>query len=323
MKQLVFQETREATWVRYENIVNELKRGRLLPKQFSSDEFLSLYKQLNRDLSIAKTRGYSQMLVNRLNRLVSLGHKVLPGYHFFSPSVVWRFLSEDFPVAVRDAKAPILVALAFFCLPLFMIVAMLSFDANVIYELVPASTLRLFEQMYDPAAERWGSGRSSDSEFVMFGYYIQNNIGIAVSTFALGVAAGLWPLLVLFLNGLLIGIVAFYITHIGYGEFFWSFVVTHGALETPALIIAAGSGLILGYAVVAPGRKSRRQALLDESRKAFTLIFGAITMLLLAAFIEAFWSSSPAVDAGIKYAVGGLLWILVFLYFVTVGRRES
>jgi len=45
-------------------------------------------------------------------------------------------------------------------------------------------------------------------------------------------------------------------------------------------------------------------------------------MLLIAAFIEAYWSSMTYGPAGVKYAVGALLWLLVALYFLFAGRNR-
>jgi hypothetical protein len=47
---------------------------------------------------------------------------------------------------------------------------------------------------------------------------------------------------------------------------------------------------------------------------------GATLMLLLAAVVEAFWSSSPVIPPGIKYAVGALGWLLVAAYLGLAGR---
>jgi hypothetical protein len=43
-------------------------------------------------------------------------------------------------------------------------------------------------------------------------------------------------------------------------------------------------------------------------------------MLLIAAVIEAFWSSSAAA-VEIKYGVAGLLWLLVLYYLGFAGRE--
>ena len=45
-------------------------------------------------------------------------------------------------------------------------------------------------------------------------------------------------------------------------------------------------------------------------------------MLVIAAFLEAFWSPLP-IDAASKYAVGGILWLAVIGYFVFAGRGDG
>jgi hypothetical protein len=43
-------------------------------------------------------------------------------------------------------------------------------------------------------------------------------------------------------------------------------------------------------------------------------------MLVIAAFLEAFWSPSALVPDIVKYAVGGTLWVLVLAYLLFLGR---
>lgn len=49
------------------------------------------------------------------------------------------------------------------------------------------------------------------------------------------------------------------------------------------------------------------------------MIGGVILLLLIAAFVEAYWSSS-AVTPATKYTVGALLWLLVLGYLLFAGR---
>lgn len=72
--------------------------------------------------------------------------------------------------------------------------------------------------------------------------------------------------------------------------------------------------------LIAPGPLTRLEALKLRAREALPLVMGAAFMLLIAAFIEAFWSSSP-VASEIKYGVAGLFWILVLLYLGLAGRK--
>ena len=180
------------------------------------------------------------------------------------------------------------------------------------------------ERMYDPDARRLGrfSERGSGDDWVMFGFYIMNNIGIAFQTFASGLLLGLGSLFFLLFNGLMIGGVAGHLTRIGYGEPFWSFVIGHGAFELTAIALAGAAGFKLGWALLAPGRLPRGEALRLAASKAIQLVCGVILFLLLAAFIEAFWSSTTFASPNIKYIVGAGLWVLVLSYLLLAGRRQ-
>ncbi|MES9928006.1 MAG: stage II sporulation protein M, partial [Candidatus Thiodiazotropha sp. 6PDIVS] len=74
------------------------------------------------------------------------------------------------------------------------------------------------------------------------------------------------------------------------------------------------------HALLSPGQQTRLQALKKGALNALPLVMGAALMLLFAAFIEAFWSSST-LSIAIKYSVAALLWSVVVLYLVFTGRR--
>ena len=46
-------------------------------------------------------------------------------------------------------------------------------------------------------------------------------------------------------------------------------------------------------------------------------------MLVVAAFIEAFWSANESVPAAVKYAAGALSWLATLAYLALVGRRHE
>jgi uncharacterized membrane protein SpoIIM required for sporulation len=56
-------------------------------------------------------------------------------------------------------------------------------------------------------------------------------------------------------------------------------------------VLAGGAGLRIGWALIAPGRLSRRRALVEAGTEGAQLVFGVLVLLVIAAFVEAFWSS--------------------------------
>ena len=182
--------------------------------------------------------------------------------------------------------------------------------------------LAQFEQMYDPNDPRRDLGRDDATDMAMFGHYIMNNISIGFRTFASGLVAGLGTIVVLLSNGIIIGGVAGHLQAVGHGDPFWRFVCGHASFELTAIVIAGGAGLRLGLNLVAPGQRRRIDALIDGGRRGGLLCVGVLVMLLIAAFIEAFWSSIGWMPAWIKYSVAAALWLAVFAWLFLGGRNR-
>ena len=100
---------------------------------------------------------------------------------------------------------------------------------------------------------------------------------------------------------------------------FYSFVAGHSSFELMALVISGTGGMLLGLSILKPGRRTRRQALVEAGRTSLPLILGAACMTFVAACIEGFWSAQP-LDPVIKYSVGIFFWILLIAYLVFAGR---
>jgi len=108
----------------------------------------------------------------------------------------------------------------------------------------------------------------------------------------------------------------------GYQETFWPFGSGHGAFELMAIAICGAAGLMLARAVVAPGARRRVVALREMALPAVNLVSGAALMLVLAAFVEAFWSPI-SLEPAVKYAVAAVLWLLVIFYLWKAGVHRG
>jgi len=293
-------------------------RGSLDPDLPGDETIPERYRRLCQHLALARRRGYSPQLVERLQQLMQRGHNLL----YRTPPPRWQraveFLIADFPQLVRSQAAAMWVACALFVLPLVGIFVLLQYQPELIHLLLDPRQIAQMEKMYDPAADRLG--RDSGTDWAMFGHYIMNNISIGLRTFASGLLAGIGTVLVLLFNGITIGAVAGHLQQVGFGDPFWRFVVGHAPFELTAIVIAGGAGLQLGLKLLAPGRKRRIDALVDGGIIGARLCLGVAFMLLVAAFIEAFWSSTAAVPAWGKYSVSAVLWALVLIWLGRGGR---
>ena len=230
--------------------------------------------------------------------------------------------AQDFPQAVRAHALYVWVALAVFGLPTIVLGVLVFQRPELVLSVIGPGDAAAYEAMYSPEVEAIGR-RTAETDWIMFGYYIRNNIGIAFQCFASGILFGVPSLFYMAYNGALAGAIAGYLTERGYGETFYSFVVTHAAFELTAIVLAGAAGLRLGHALLAPGRYSRRQALVLASKEAVVLVYGITLMLLIAAAIEAFWSSARWIPLTAKYSVAALCWLAVLSYLCLQGRRAS
>jgi uncharacterized membrane protein SpoIIM required for sporulation len=321
MKQSQFERHYHAEWQSFSQTLDALE-SRKKPSPASIAEFPTAYRRICQQLALAQARGYSTHAIDNLQRLVQRGHQQL--YRHRSPLAgrLLGFLLGGFAQLVREQWRYVAAAsLLFYGSLLGMGVLVLAFP-ELVFSLIDPEQLEQMEAMYDPDARRLGrfGERGSSDDWVMFGYYVMHNIGIAFQTFAGGLLFGLGSLFYLLFNGLIIGAIAGHLTGIGYHQPFWSFVIGHGAFELTAITLAGAAGLKLGGALIAPGRLTRGEALRLAAAKSIRLIAGATFMLLIAAFIEAYWSSMTFPSAPVKYAVGALLWLLVGLYLLLSGR---
>lgn len=204
--------------------------------------------------------------------------------------------------------------------PLLLMFVLLQYYPELVHGMMSPKEIAELEQMYDPTDPNHKLGRESGTDWQMFGVYIWNNIGIGLRTFAGGLLAGVGALLVLVTNGVSIGTAFGHLHQIGSGDPLWRFVAGHAPFELTAIVLAGGAGLRLGLSLIAPGRQRRIDALVAAGVKGAKLCVGIATMLLIAAFIEAFWSSTQSIPAVVKYSVSGVLWTLVLLWLWRGGR---
>jgi uncharacterized membrane protein SpoIIM required for sporulation len=320
MKQSQFETRHQADWQQFAQRLDALERGTATRKH--SETFASDYRRICQQLALAQERGYSNYLVDPLHQLAMRGHQQLYRHRSHFAAQALSFVLADFPRLVRAQWRFVLVASLLFFGSLIGMGLLVYVFPDLVYSVVSPEQVVDMEAMYDPAARRLGeaAARGSSEDWMMFGYYIMNNIGIAFQTFATGLLFGLGSLFFLLFNGLMIGAVAGHLTGVGYAETFWSFAIGHGAFELTAIALAGAAGLKLGWALLAPGPLTRGEALRQAAKISVQLICGVMLLLLIAAFIEAYWSSLNSVLPMTKYWVGALLWALVVAYLIFAGR---
>ncbi len=320
-----FDERRRADWEELDALTAKA-RGRGLKKLPIADvvRFSPLYRSVCADLAAAQAARYSAPLVEYLLGLTASAHGVMYGPHVrvregtrgASFRHAWLVA---FPRAVRRFRREMLLAAALFFVPLILGAALTMRDPTFAFRVVPEAMLRPLTEAY---AKGFDGGREASEGALMAGFYVYNNVGIALRCFALGIFGGLGSAFYLVQNGLSIGAILGYVASQGAGENILVFIVGHGSLELGAIVLAGGSGLAIGWSLIAPGDRPRLVSLQERAREVLVVVAGAAVMLLMAAAIEAFWSGSSA-PREVKLAVGGTLCALVLAYILLGGRGSE
>lgn len=323
MKQHDFELEYASTWGELATLLESVEKPHARNRSRTPEHLPDLYRRVCHHYSLAQARSYSPRLIQQLHALTLRAHQILYGSRrAWMWSAVLFFIST-FPNALRRDQRFLWLSVGLFLGPALSIGAICYYDAQFIYHLMDFDDVARFEDMYDPDRVALGRERDADSDFMMFGHYIHNNIGIGFRSYAGGVLLGIGTAFALLHNGVMIGGVAGYLTQRGYSETFWPFVSGHSALELTGICICGMAGLMLAHALFAPGRHGRGQALRLAAMRSMPLVIGAALMLFCAAFIEGFWSSSKSVPEEIKYVIGAASWVMLVLYFALMGRNRA
>jgi uncharacterized membrane protein SpoIIM required for sporulation len=153
---------------------------------------------------------------------------------------------------------------------------------------------------------------------------MQNNITQSVKALAFGMTFGVGTIIVLFYNGVILGLIAVDYVRAGQTVFLLGWLMPHGVIEIPAFVIAGQSGLILGGALIGWGQRNTvTERLRAISPDLVTLIFGVALLLVWAGFIEAFLSQyhEPVIPYWVKIAFGTVEMVLLTLFLSRPGNR--
>ena len=324
MTPLQFEQSHHQEWDELQTLLAQLHksvRARAADGQpIAGERVATLYRRACEQLALARARAYPAYLTDRLEQLTSDAHQLIYQHAELGWSRLKRMVAYDFPRAVRAQSAYLWIALAVFGIPTLVLGYAVYFRPELILTVVDAGTAAGFQDMYSESAAAIGRTRDAQNDWVMFGFYIANNIGVAFQCFASGLFAGVGSLFFLAFNGAYGGAIAGYLTEKGLGSTFYSFVVTHAAFELTAIVLSGAAGLRLGHALLAPGRYTRLESLVRAAKESAVIIYGVIAMLLIAAALEAFWSSAKWMPPIMKYGVAAICWIAVLSYLTLQGR---
>lgn len=299
---------RRSAWQR----LDELSRRRRLSGA-EADELLDGYQRAATDLSVVRSTAPDATVVSYLSTLIARARGRAARVPTLSWSGVGRFFAEDFPAALYrlrwwwgiTALANVLVGLV---LGWWLVRNPVVENSLMSPEDVALLVNVQFESYYSEHAA------SSFSTLVWV-----NNAWVAARCIGMGVL-GVPVIWILWQNIANVAVIGSLMHRHGRAEVFWGLLTPHGLLELMAIFVAAGVGLRLFWAWVAPGRRTRLANLAAEGRTAAGVSIGLVVVLLISGVIEGFVTPSP-LPTWARVGIGVVALLAFFVYVFTLGRR--
>ena len=316
-------------WTELETIVERLEREAARP--LSLDEarrFHLLYQKVSADLGRISTfaaepalRGYLESLTARAYAEI---HETRERGARFHPV---RWFTHEFPRAFRRQIGAFALAVIITIAGMIFGGFAVALDEEAKEAVLPS---QFANHLGDPARrvaqeEKAKKDRTGGMHSTFAGMLMANNISVSIRAVAFGMTWGIGTMILLFYNGVILGLVAVDYILAGQTVFLLGWLLPHGVVEIPAVLIAGQGGLVLGRALIGRGdRAPLRDRLRAVSAEVMTLIGGVAVMLVWAGLIESFLSQyhHPGVPSWLKIAFGGVE-LAVLVWFLALRRLEE
>lgn len=309
---------RKTAWERLEELLVRLDKSSL--RRLHREEVRELgrsYRRTASDLAIALAESRDPRLISYLNNLVIRAHGRIYRAEAHGGRRIREFFTRDFPQTFRRTWRYSTVAFAVFLL--FGLIGFLGtrYDPDV----SEFAQVNPFMRYTIEAKVHWWEDLNKANQIGSTSIFT-HNIRVTFYAFALGAFFGLGTLFSMAVFGANTGSILALTYRAGFGNDLVTFMVGHGVVELTCVFIAAGAGLLIGYALLVPGDLSRGDAFKARGMEAVRLVIGCVPLLVLAGIIEGFISPAP-INGAIKFAIGGLTGLALFSYLLLAGRVDD
>ncbi|MDH6181666.1 putative membrane protein SpoIIM required for sporulation [Microbacteriaceae bacterium SG_E_30_P1] len=148
-----------------------------------------------------------------------------------------------------------------------------------------------------------------------------NNAWLAAQAIGFGIT-GVFPAYLLLQNAIGIGGSAGALASIDSLDVFLLYIAPHGQLELYSVFLAAAAGFRVFWAWIAPGARTRAQALSEDGRAMFTIVVGLTLALLLSGLVEGLVTRQEW-PWPIKIGIGTIALAVFLFYQWVIGGRAA
>ena len=237
-----------------------------------------------------------------------------------------RWFLRDFPTTFRKHLRAFALSVAVTMVGCLFGGAVLAFDPESKPVVMPFPHLLQDPRQRVAEEEAATVDRLSGHRGTFSADLMTHNTKVSILTFGLGMSWGVGTIVMLFYNGVILGAVAFDYLAAGEGRFLLGWLLPHGSVEIPAILLAGQAGLILAGAVI--GYQSRlplRGRLRMVTGDVVTLMGGVAVLLVWAGLVESFLSQyhEPVLPYELKIALGLCELIALVLFLGRAGSRRG
>lgn len=311
----------DASWRRLQELSRAAGRRRIPGRRSGFgdaqlDELIAGYQRTSAQLSHVRTTYGDPELILRLSRLLGEARVVIYRRRGNPLRAAARFFTQVFPAAVWGSRRYVATAALCFAIPAVAMGVWLANDPAVLDASVPPELQRSI------AESEFRDYYSSEAAQSFAGKVTVNNIYVSFLAFALGLVPVVGPVFILGYNGLNIGVMAAVMHDAGEGAQFWGLITPHGLLEVSAILIAGAAGLRISWALVAPGDRTRSNALAEEGLRSVVIVMGLMLCFCVAGLIEGFVTPS-GMPTVLRIGVGVSVLVAFASYVVLLGQRAE
>ena len=307
MKETSFLRDNKKRWLSIESFLRKAHR-------ISPDELARLFIEVSDDLAYSQTYFPESKTTKYLNQLTFQLHQAIYQRKRSRQRSPIRFYRYTYPLLIYKNRYKILYSLAFFLIAAFIGVLSTANDESFVrYVLGDAyvnSTLENIEKGEPLAVYQQGSAVS------MFFMIAWNNIKVSFTVFAAGILLSIGTVLIIFKNGLMVGVFQYFFHQHGLLFESASGIWMHGTMEIFSIIVAGASGLTMGNSILFPGTYPRLYSLQKGAMEGVKMVLGLIPFFLYAAFIESFLTRYSQLSVILSLTIIGFSVLLIIAYFI-------
>ena len=294
-------------WGELESMLAKLDREPEARMALASIERLHyLYERCSADLARLDTFSTEPRLRQFLEGLVSRAYSRI--HETRAPLAIrWKALLEAFPRAFRRRIRAFQLAAGVTLLGTAFGWFAIRHDPQSKAVLMPFPGLMGSPQARVAKEESARNDRLKGVRATFSAELMTHNIQVTFLALAAGITWGAGTLILLFYNGVILGAVAADYIGAGQSAFLAGWLLPHGSIEIPAILIGAQAGFVLDGALIGWNSRLPRAARLRAvAHDLIVIISGAAGLLVWAALVESFVSQyhQPVLPYPLKIAFG-------------------